>query len=376
MKEMIPESSKELLSTIGAYADKLGLKAWVVGGAVRDFYLNKKTEDIDLIFNGNQESVAGFCIRKWRGIKHRFSQFGTFRVNLDNGLKLDLARLRKEIYEYPGALPEVTFTTRLKDDLFRRDFTVNAWACSISPDSFGKSCDSYGAQKDIDRGLIRILHDKSFLEDPTRIFRAVRFAGRFGWKLAPKTERLLKEAVVEEYPLLLSRDRFSRELIKILEEPKVKEIFGLLKKYDLLKFAWPGLSYHPALGATTSLDLRIGVLVLSLGERSEDFMNTLRLPKQLTHEIHGARRLIQEKTAPLHALTSYQHSLIRLMCPKLPPEALEPCFVRGGEIRESGISIHRISGALTYIRKAQWEGKITNREAAFKWLSSLKKEQK
>ena len=87
---------------------------------------------------------------------------------------------------------------------------------SILPDSFGKSCDPYGAKKDIDKGLIRILHEKSFLDDPTRMFRAVRFAGRFGWRLAPKTEQLLKCGVQEEYPLLISRERFSHELIKIL----------------------------------------------------------------------------------------------------------------------------------------------------------------
>ena len=200
MISKIPKQYKDQLYAIGAYASKLGLKAWVVGGAVRDFYLKKSTLDIDLAFDGNQESVAGFCVKQWGGGKRKFSQFGTFRVNLDNGLKLDMVRARKETYPYPGSLPVVSFSKEMKDDLFRRDFTTNAWCFSILPQNFGQPYDPFGARKDIDAGIVRILHDKSFLDDPTRMFRAVRFAGRFGWRLAPKTERLLREAVKDLLP--------------------------------------------------------------------------------------------------------------------------------------------------------------------------------
>ena len=85
---MIPRKHKELLHSIGEYAGKLGLKAWVVGGAVRDFYRGKDTQDLDLTFEGSPEAVAGFCIKKWGGEKKRFSQFNTYRVKLNNGLKL------------------------------------------------------------------------------------------------------------------------------------------------------------------------------------------------------------------------------------------------------------------------------------------------
>ena len=369
MKDFIPSSLREMLSVIGAYAGKLGLKAWVVGGGVRDFYLGKTTEDLDLIFNGNQESVAGFCVRTWGGEKHKFSSFGTFRVRLDNDFKLDLARLRSEIYPYPGALPQVSFTTDLKQDLFRRDFTVNAWALSILPNSFGKSSDPYGAKKDIDKGWVRILHEKSFLDDPTRMFRAVRFAGRFGWRLAPKTEQLLKKGVQEEYPLLISRERFSHELIKILEEPNIREIFALLETYDLLKFAWPALRYHPALSQTKDVDLRLGILILSLGEKGDDFLRTLRIPKHLSHEIHMAWRLMQEKKAPLTSISAYQSTLIKYMCPDLPPSALAPCFIHGRELQSLGLLGRRISGALNRVRRAQWEGAVSNREDAVKLIS-------
>lgn len=364
----IPKQYREQLYAIGAYSQKLGLKAWVVGGAVRDFYLKKSTLDIDLAFDGNQESVAGFCVKQWGGEKRKFSQFGTFRVSLDNGLKLDMVRARKETYPYPGSLPVVSFSKEMKDDLFRRDFTTNAWCFSILPQNFGQPYDPFGAQKDIDAGIVRILHDKSFLDDPTRMFRAVRFAGRFGWRLAPKTERLLREAVKEEYPLLLTRERFCHEFLKVLEEKRVKEIFSLMEKYDMLKFAWPGLQWNEALLRTDNSLARVGILVCSLGLSGEDFLRTLHLQKEPAQAILNAWKITQEKMSPVAPLCSLQQEILQAVLPGLPPVALEPCFVRGGELKDLGLAGRRISGALDRVRKAQFSGEIKNREEALAFL--------
>ncbi len=365
---MIPEKYKEQLYTVGEYANKLGLKAWVVGGAVRDFYLKRDTLDIDLAFSGNQESVAGFCVKKWGGDKHKFSRFYTYRVSLGNGMKLDMVRTRKETYPFPGSLPQVEPSPNIKDDLFRRDFTTNAWCFSINPDTFGKCYDPFGAQKDIDGGLVRILHDKSFLDDPTRMFRAVRFAGRFGWKLAPKTERLLREAVKGEYPLLVTRDRFTHELIKILEEERVKEIFALMDKYDLLKFAWPGLTWHESLLKTKNAMERVGILACLLGASGEEFVRSLRLPAASAHEILGAWKVYQEKMSPLAPLSDMKKNILRAVLPGLPASALEPCVVRGQDLKEKGLSGRKISTTLEEIRRAQWQGKIKNKEDALATL--------
>lgn len=366
----IPKEYKEQLYAIGTYAHKLGLKAWVVGGAVRDFYLKQGTLDIDLAFDGNQESVAGFCIKQWGGGKRKFSQFGTFRVNLASGLKLDMVRVRKEQYAYPGALPTVEFSPDIKDDLFRRDFTTNAWCFSISPASFGKAYDPFGAQKDIDAGLIRILHDKSFLDDPTRMYRAVRFAGRFGWKLAPKTERLLMAAVKEEYPLLLTRERFCREFLKVLKEKRMKEIFALMEKYDMLKFAWQGLHWNDALLYTSDIQERTAILVCLLGSSGENFLRTLHLPKEFAQEILGAWKITQEKMCPVAALSPLQQEVLKAVMPGLPPAALEPCFIRGRELKDLGLAGRKISGALDRVRKAQWDGEIKTREEALAFLKA------
>lgn len=365
---MIPEKYKEQLYAVGEYASKLGLKAWVVGGAVRDFYLKRDTLDIDLAFNGNQESVAGFCVKRWGGDKHKFSRFYTYRVDLANGLKLDMIRTRREKYPRPGCLPEVEPSSNIKDDLFRRDFTTNAWCFSINPDTFGQLYDPFGAQKDIQNGLVRILHDKSFLDDPTRLYRAVRFAGRFGWKLAPKTERLLRAAVKEEYPLLVSRDRFSHEFLKILEEPRVKEIFALMEKYDLLKFAWPGLAWDETLLKTDSVLERVGILACKLGESGGEFVRSLRLPADFNHEILGAWKVSQEKMSPLVPLSLAKKNILQAVFPKLAFGALEPCFVTGKELKELGLAGRHISARLTALRQAQWEGTIKTRQEAIKQL--------
>ncbi len=365
----IPREQQKYLVAIGAYAAKLGLQAWVVGGAVRDFYLKRLTEDIDCTFNGPQDSVAGFCVKMWGGEKHKFSQFGTFKVQLQEGFHLDLARLRKETYARPGVLPSVAFTTSVKEDLFRRDFTVNAWALSLLPNSFGKSVDPYGAQQDIDKGLIRVLHDKSFLDDPTRMFRAVRFAGRFGWHLAPRTEQLLKQAVRGEYPLLISRDRFSRELIKILEEENIKPIFEQLDYYRLLPFIWHGITFHSALLRTQDAYMRLGILVLSLGERGANFLHSLCLPASIFDDILGAWTVQESCLSPFLPLSPYQRTLLEIMHPKLPPIALEPCLLRGVNLKELGLSARRLSGASLKVRAAQFQGKIKTREEAIKLIT-------
>ncbi len=368
MSEIIPEKYHDLLLSIGTYAQKLGIRAWIVGGAVRDFYLGKDTADIDLTFDATQESVANFCVKMWGGTKRKFSKFGVYKVNLDNGLHLDLARLRQETYAFPGALPEITFTKDVKQDLFRRDFTVNAWALSILPDDFGKSVDPYGARKDIDAGLIRVLHEKSFLDDPTRMYRGLRFAGRFGWKAAPKTKLLFLKADRIQAPLLVSRERFGQEFLKVLAEQKIKSVFDYLIQFDLLKFAWPSLSWHDGLLTLTSPEDRLGLLTCSLGEHGESFLRSLHAPKEISHIIRDVLKVEEERMSPLIRLTDFQQRVLQTYFPSLPPMALQPSILKGQDLKDLGVYGRNISKLLITVRKAQWEGKITTREEALKLI--------
>ena len=364
---MIPRKHKELLQTIGQYADKLGLKAWVVGGAVRDFYLKKDTKDIDLTFEGSPESVAGFCVRMWGGEKHKFSQFNTYRVTLANGLKLDLVQARKEHYARPGALPQVTFSN-IKDDLFRRDFTANAWALSILPKNFGASYDPFGAKKAIDSGVVKILHDKSFSDDPTRLYRAARFAGRFGWTIDRKTSQLMSDASREEYPFILSRERVRQEFIKILEEKKLPEVFAILEQYELMPFIYPGLKWNDAILKGKSIEAKLGICACLLGASGPEFLISLHLPKELTHELIGAWNVVDSQKSPMAALSPLQESIIRAVCPGLKRTALQPCFVKGRELRDMGLSGRKISSAMERFCKLQWAGRIVNHDQALSFL--------
>lgn len=364
---MIPRKHKEMLQTIGAYADKLGLKAWVVGGAVRDFYMGKDTKDLDLTFEGSPESVAGFCVKKWGGEKRKFSQFNTYRVKLDNGLKLDLVQARKERYARPGALPEVT-PSNIKDDLFRRDFTANAWALSILPKNFGASYDPFGAKKAIDKGVVKILHDKSFSDDPTRLYRAARFAGRFGWTIDRKTAQLMTDASREEYPLILSRERIRQELIKILEEKKLREVFAVLEQYDLLPFVYPGLKWDDVITKGKSVEAKLGLCACLLEASGPEFLMHLHLPKEMTHELIGAWTVYDGKKSPTTPLSPLQESVVRAMCPGLKRTALEPCFIKGRELRDMGLSGRKISSAIDRFCKLQWAGRIASREQALHFL--------
>lgn len=364
---MIPRKHKEMLQTIGAYADKLGLKAWVVGGAVRDFYMGKDTKDLDLTFEGSPESVAGFCVKKWGGEKRKFSQFNTYRVKLDNGLKLDLVQARKERYARPGALPEVT-PSNIKDDLFRRDFTANAWALSILPKNFGASYDPFGAKKAIDKGVVKILHDKSFSDDPTRLYRAARFAGRFGWTIDRKTAQLMTDASREEYPPILSRERIRQELIKILEEKKLREVFAVLEQYDLLPFVYPGLKWDDVIAKGKSVEAKLGLCACLLEASGPEFLMHLHLPKEMTHELIGAWTVYDGKKSPTTPLSPLQESVVRAMCPGLKRTALEPCFIKGRELRDMGLSGRKISSAIDRFCKLQWAGRIASREQALHFL--------
>ena len=364
---MIPRKHKELLHSIGEYAGKLGLKAWVVGGAVRDFYRGKDTQDLDLTFEGSPEAVAGFCIKKWGGEKKRFSQFNTYRVKLNNGLKLDLVQARKEYYARPGALPQVSPST-IKDDLFRRDFTANAWALSILPKNFGQSYDPFGAQKAIDKGMIKILHDKSFSDDPTRLYRAARFAGRFGWSIERNTARLMQDAAREEYPLVLSRERVRQEFVKVLEEKKLREVFAQLEKYGLTQFVYPGLRWNPAIAKGKDTQAKIGICACLLGPAGEEFLLHLHLPKETVHELMGAWVVYDGQTSPTMPMSALQMAVVRAVCPGLKRTALEPCFVKGRELREMGLSGRKISCNIERFCKLQWQGRIANREQALQYL--------
>ncbi|MEN8142028.1 MAG: CBS domain-containing protein [Thermodesulfobacteriota bacterium] len=251
-----------LLRTIGEVAGKNGFSAYAVGGFVRDLLMRKQNLDLDVVVEGDGIEFATRLAKHLKGEIRTHEKFNTAVVLLPNGFKVDIATARLEYYEYPAAMPTVELSS-IKLDLYRRDFTINAMAIHLAPDTFGTLVDFFNCQNDIKDRRIRILHNLSFVEDPTRIFRAIRFEQRMGFRLAKHTERLIKNAVKMDLFAGLSRTgrprtvspqkrtrmgyRIFSEVKLLFSEEKPLAAVKRLGQLDLLKFLHPALKFDPPL---------------------------------------------------------------------------------------------------------------------------------
>lgn len=227
MKHYLNKLPKEILNLIYLAQDiscRLHLPAYLVGGFVRDLILRVKNLDLDIVVEGEGIKFAEGLSRELKAKLVRHHRFGTATVILSSYQKIDISSARKELYPEPAHLPVVTNGT-LKDDLFRRDFTINAMAISISRDNFGKLVDFFGGRADLDDKKIRILHELSFIDDPTRILRAIRFEARYNFRIEPKTLKELKKAAKLKILNKVQPQRTRDELVLMLKERQpLKEI--------------------------------------------------------------------------------------------------------------------------------------------------------
>lgn len=241
----IPGNIEPICREIGEIAEGLGYRAYIVGGVVRDMLLGKEVWDLDIVVEGDAIAVAEE-LAKHHGVRvHSFPEFGTAHVKV-GALKLEFATARRETYPRPGAYPKVERAS-LKEDLVRRDFTINAMAVSVNPDDFGTLIDYFGGIRDLKDKIVRVLHPVSFIEDPVRILRALRFAGRLGFKLSKSTDRLLRQAVnlgmLEEAPT----GRIMNEIRLALREDKLLDILALYRKYKVLEHVIKGFQWNQSL---------------------------------------------------------------------------------------------------------------------------------
>lgn len=247
LREQVGEERLGLLRQVGEVASRLGMRAYLVGGAVRDVLLARSPEDMDVVVEGNGVGVAQALAREVGARLHVHEPFLTAVVTFPDGFRLDVATARTEFYPHPAALPEVE-RSALRQDLYRRDFTINAMAIALNPENLGQLVDFFGGQRDLEQKLIRVLHSLSFIEDPTRLVRGVRFATRLGFSLAPDTERLARVALEEGVLARLSGERLRDEVFLLLSEEHPVE--GLLE-LDRLGVSWaafPELTWGPATG--------------------------------------------------------------------------------------------------------------------------------
>ncbi|SES70253.1 tRNA nucleotidyltransferase (CCA-adding enzyme) [Natronincola peptidivorans] len=234
-KEKILNLSKEisdLLKTTGGLADTLGKKVYVVGGFVRDLLLNRENFDIDFVIEGDGISFAERLNETLSGTLMTHKEFGTASITLANGSVLDIVSARREYYEYPAALPTVEKSS-IWNDLFRRDFTINCMAIQINIANFGKLIDFFGGLEDIRNKRIRVLYNLSFIEDPTRIFRAIRFASRLDFEIEEQTKSFIMEAIKDHMLTKVTNDRVREEMAQIFTDKGVSKSIFLMKSFNI-----------------------------------------------------------------------------------------------------------------------------------------------
>jgi tRNA nucleotidyltransferase (CCA-adding enzyme) len=203
---------------------------YLVGGAVRDLLLGRPKADVDLAVEGEVGALAD----RLGAVTAEHERFGTVKADVD-GHEVDLVTLRTETYPEPGALPVVSRAQSVEEDLARRDFTINAMAIPLQGEP--RLIDPYGGKADLDKGLLRVLHDGSFVDDPTRAIRAARYASRFGFELEPRTEELLRRTDLTT----VSADRRRAELERLAAEENAREGFELIGKWGLIDLRPNGL---------------------------------------------------------------------------------------------------------------------------------------
>jgi tRNA nucleotidyltransferase (CCA-adding enzyme) len=227
---------REALGASAALCRQKRLRLFLVGGPVRDLLLDAASIDLDLAVEGDAGALASELAEAIGGRAVLHPRFGTARVS-SHDMHIDIAGTRRETYPHPGALPAVEPAT-LAEDLARRDFTINALALQLAPDA-GELVDPYRGEADLRAGLLRVLHERSFQDDATRMLRAVRYASRLEFKLQRDSETLLRRDL--DYLRTLSGPRLRRELATLFQEPACVDGVVLAQSYGILETIHPSL---------------------------------------------------------------------------------------------------------------------------------------
>ena len=238
VKNRLPQRMFDLLKTAGELGDEMGCEVYAVGGFVRDILLGRPNLDLDIVVEGDGIEFAKRFAQRLAGRVKAHSKFKTAVVILDDDQRVDVATARLEYYEYPAALPTVELSS-IKMDLYRRDFTINALALRINPGRFGQLVDFFSAERDIRNKTIRVLHSLSFVEDPTRILRAIRFERRFDFQIGGQTMRLIKNALSLNLFNKVSGTRIMHELQWITNEEEPLACLNRMQELGIMEVIHP-----------------------------------------------------------------------------------------------------------------------------------------
>lgn len=331
--EQLPTDMQAFLHSAGECAADNGFRLFLVGGMVRDLLMHRSVRDPDLLVQGADLPInaafelADLLVKEFDGEVLSRSQFGTAKF-LFKGFEFDLTTARQETYAYPAALPDVTPST-IEEDMARRDFTVNTLVADLTPGAFGALLDLQGGGDDLEHGMLRILHDRSFQDDPTRLLRAVRYETRLGLHLAPETEAAARRDA--EYLKSVSGDRIRHELDRTFDEPQPE--LALARADDMVFFSslLPTLEWPPELtraaqslreaGYETSPLLFLALLALPLTQDApEGLVNRLNAPAPWADVIRDTYAL--RVRLPSLAVENIQPSAVYAKLDGLAPESI------------------------------------------------------
>jgi tRNA nucleotidyltransferase (CCA-adding enzyme) len=297
IQRQLPSELFEFLQMAGSNAARLGQRLFLVGGVVRDLLLNRPNLDLDLVVEGNAVQLAEDLAKLEKGRVIARSRFNTAKISWKRWT-VDIAAARAESYEQPGALPSIQSSCDIHKDLIRRDFSINAMAVYLDPLHFGELIDLYEGQTDLKKGFIRILHDQSFKDDATRIWRAVRYEQRLDFKIEKHTLEQIERDL--HYLETISGDRIRNELELCLEEEKPEKCLrradglGILTKIQpCLKFGEKSTKLFARARGTlepfsTPKEFELALLVYSLTDvQLAGFTAYLKIPK-------ATARILQE----------------------------------------------------------------------------------
>jgi tRNA nucleotidyltransferase (CCA-adding enzyme) len=373
LESALPPNRLMLLKAVAEIAHKQHAALYIVGGFVRDLLLDRPSLDFDLVVEGDAIQLTASLAEKYGGRVTSHARFGTSKwhigdirsqlldkliaVGRDNQKDippqpnelpeyLDLITARTEFYTYPTALPTVERGS-IKLDLHRRDFTINTLALRLDGHHYAELHDHWGGLNDLNLGLVRVLHSLSFVDDPTRMLRAVRFEQRFGFTIENRTLELIEEAI----PLLerVSGDRIRHELDRILEEDQSSSMLSRLDQLNLLSAIQPDLIWDDWISTCIQslreldpepdwqLDLSGSQLKESLGyifwmirlpkPRLQKVIKRLKMPSALANEIHSANNLWQD----IHTLPNIKPSAVVTRLDDVPPLAIYANYIAAEE---------------------------------------------
>jgi len=297
----LPGEVLALLREAGERAQGRGCQLYLVGGVVRDLFLGRDNLDLDAVVEGDAIGLAKGLAegRDVRLVTH--GRFGTAKLRFST-FSLDIATARTETYSHPGALPRV-MPGSITEDLKRRDFSINAMAVRLNPGRFGELLDPLGGKEDLERGIVRVLHERSFIDDATRILRGIRYEQRLGFRFEEETERLLRRDVKMLHTI--SGDRLRHELERILEEDEPERAFRRAEELGVLKELHPSLRGNGWLAnafrkarrnkRTPPVSLYMCLLCYHLEEgEAQELLKRLKFPAGVAKSVLDTVRLKQE----------------------------------------------------------------------------------